>query len=147
MDVCRVAGRAVYASCRRLDSSQFFSETNCDCDTTMSLSDEQAAFLLDVCKLVPYATSLGFKVTGGELQRTQAQQEIYVKTGKSKTLNSNHLKKLAIDLNFIRDGQLIYDKHDLAPIGAYWESLNSKNRWGGNFKSILDMPHFERHVP
>lgn len=113
----------------------------------MSLSDEQAAFLLDVCKLVPFATNLGFKVTGGELQRTQVQQEIYVKTGKSKTMNSNHLKKLAIDLNFIKNGQLIYDKEELAPIGAYWESLNSKNRWGGNFKTFVDMPHFERHVP
>lgn len=113
----------------------------------MSLSDEQAAFLLDVCKLVPFATSLGFKVTGGELQRTQAQQEIYVKTGKSKTMNSNHLKKLAIDLNFIKGGQLIYDKAQLAAIGAYWESLDKKNRWGGNFKTFVDMPHFERHVP
>jgi hypothetical protein len=33
----------------------------------MSLSTEQAAFLLDACKLIQYATEQGFKVTGGEL--------------------------------------------------------------------------------
>lgn len=112
----------------------------------MSLSDEQAAFLLDACKLVQYATEQGFKVTGGELFRTAEQQAIYVKTGRSKTLNSNHLKRLAIDLNFFKDGQIIWDKNTLAPLGAYWETLNPKNRWGGNFKSLVDCPHFERNV-
>ena len=112
----------------------------------MSLSDEQAAFLLDACKLVQYATEQGFKVTGGELFRTAEQQAIYVKTGRSKTLNSNHLKRLAIDLNFFKDGQIIWDKSVLAPLGAYWETLNPKNRWGGNFKSLVDCPHFERNV-
>jgi hypothetical protein len=37
----------------------------------MSLSTEQAAFLLDACKLIQYATDQGFMVTGGELSRTQ----------------------------------------------------------------------------
>ena len=36
----------------------------------MSLNQEQAAFLLDVCKLVTHATEQGFVVTGGELART-----------------------------------------------------------------------------
>ena len=30
----------------------------------MSLSQEQAAFLLDACKLIQYATDSGFMVTG-----------------------------------------------------------------------------------
>jgi hypothetical protein len=112
----------------------------------MSLSDEQAAFLLDACNLIRYATEQGFKVTGGELFRTAEQQAIYVQTGRSKTLNSNHLKRLAIDLNFFKEGQIIWDKGILAPLGAYWETLNPKNRWGGNFKSLVDCPHFERNV-
>lgn len=112
----------------------------------MSLSQEQAAFLLDACKLIEYATAQGWTVTGGELYRTPEQQAIYVNTGRSKTLNSNHLKRLAIDLNFIKDGKIIWDKATLAPLGAFWESLNPKNRWGGNFKSLVDCPHFERNV-
>jgi hypothetical protein len=112
----------------------------------MSLSQEQAAFLLDACKLIEYATQVGWTVTGGELYRTPEQQEIYLKTGRSKTMASNHLKRCAIDLNFFKDGKLVWDKTQLAPIGAYWESLHPKNRWGGNFKSLVDVPHFERNV-
>ena len=112
----------------------------------MSLSDEQAAFLLDACKLITYATEQGFKVTGGELSRTPEQQAIYLKTGRSKTMKSIHLKRCAIDLNFFRDGKIIWDKATIAPLGAYWESLNIKNRWGGNFSNLVDCPHFERNV-
>jgi len=113
----------------------------------MSLVNEQAAFLLDICKLVPYATSLGFVLTGGELERKIEMQRIYIQTGRSKTMNSMHLKKIALDLNFFKDGKLIYDIHILKPIGTYWESLNEKNRWGGNWISFKDVPHFERYIP
>jgi hypothetical protein len=112
----------------------------------MSLVQEQAAFLLDTCKLIQFATEQGWVVTGGELFRTSEQQAIYVKTGRSKTFNSLHLKRCAIDLNFFKDGKIVWDKAQLAPVGAYWESLHPKNRWGGNFKSLLDVPHFERNV-
>ena len=112
----------------------------------MSLSKEQAAFLLDVCKLVPFATSLGYTVTGGELQRTPEQQKIYVQTGRSKTMDSKHLKKLAIDLNFIKDDKLVYDIKELTPIGEYWQSLSPKNSAGMFWKSFKDVPHFERRV-
>lgn len=112
----------------------------------MSLVDIQAQFLLNATKLIQYATSKGFTVTGGELYRTAEQQEIYVKTGRSKTMDSKHLKRCAIDLNFFKEGKAIYDKNDLADLGAYWEQLHPKNRWGGNFKNLLDVPHFEMNV-
>jgi len=112
----------------------------------MSLSQEQAAFLLDACKLIQYATEQGFMVTGGELARTPEQQAIYVKTGRSRTMESIHLKRCAIDLNFFKDGQLVYDKKILAPIGLYWESLNPNNSWGGNGVSLVDTPHFSRGI-
>ena len=112
----------------------------------MSLVPEQAAFLLDVCRLIQYATSQGWTITGGELYRTLEQQQIHVKAGRSKTMNSNHLRRLAIDLNFFKDGKLVWDKNTIAPLGSYWETLHPKNRWGGNFKSLVDCPHFERNV-
>ena len=112
----------------------------------MNLSDEQAAFLLDACKLIEYATQRGWTVTGGELFRTQAQQEIYFKEGKTKTMQSNHMRRLAIDLNFLREGKPVWDKATLQELGSFWESLHPKNRWGGNFKSLPDVPHFERNV-
>ena len=90
----------------------------------MSNLTEQASFLLDVTRLIQKATELGFIITAGELYRTPEQQEIYVKTGRSKTMNSLHLQRRAVDLNFFWEGKLTYDKNILAPLGAYWESLS-----------------------
>jgi len=83
---------------------------------------------------------------GGELFRTKEQQKIYLDSGKSKTINSKHLLNLAIDLNFFNlEGELTYKKKDLQWIGDFWESLNDKNEWGGNWK-FLDTPHFQRNT-
>lgn len=112
----------------------------------MSLVEHQAAFLDHVCQLVQHAKELGFVVTGGELYRTAEQQQIYIQTGRSKTMNSYHLRRLAIDLNFFKDGALCYDKAALQPVGDFWESLDTKNSWGGNWSSFKDVPHFERRA-
>lgn len=112
----------------------------------MSNVAEQAAFLLDVARLINKSTELGFVVTAGELYRTPEQQEIYVKTGRSKTMNSLHLQRRAVDLNFFKSGKLVYDKIMLAPLGAYWESLHPLNSWGGNGIKLVDTPHFSRGV-
>lgn len=112
----------------------------------MSLVSEQAAFLLDASRLIQKATQMGFVVTGGELFRTAEQQAIYVKNGRSKTMNSNHLKRLAIDLNVFKDGVLCYDIAVLKPLGDYWERMNPKNSWGGNWAKFPDAPHFERRT-
>ncbi|MDD3466639.1 MAG: M15 family metallopeptidase [Campylobacterales bacterium] len=112
----------------------------------MSLVSEQNEFLKDVAKLIEFCAQKGFIITGGELYRTEAQQSIYLKEGKSKTSNSMHLKRLAIDLNFFVNGALSYDKTVLSSVGAFWESLNPKNRWGGNFSTLVDTPHFERYI-
>lgn len=116
----------------------------------MSLVPEQAAFLRDVCKLIQYASDHGFVVTGGELERKTEMQQIYMQTGRSKTMDSMHLQRCAIDLNFFREQngtlKLTYDVAELAAVGAYWESLDARNRWGGNWNSFKDVPHFERNL-
>lgn len=118
----------------------------------MSLGTEQEAFVVDVvCQLIPKAWELGFAVRFGEVQRMMEMQEIYVKTGRSKTLDSQHLKKLAIDLVLLIDGK-VATREQIKPLGDYWESLNPKNRWGGNWRGLVDSgkskfvdaPHFER---
>lgn len=109
----------------------------------MSRVAEQAAFLLDVCKLIQFATERGYVVTGGELARPVEMQEIYVKTGRSKTMRSKHLDRLAIDLNFFKNGKLTYDTED---VGRYWESMSPKNSAGMFWKSFKDAPHFERRT-
>lgn len=112
----------------------------------MSLVKEQNLFLLDVVKLITFCTENDIIVTGGELFRTTEQQAIYVQTGRSKTFNSKHLQRLAIDLNFFIDGALVYDIDRLFKVGKYWESLSPQNSAGMFWKSFKDVPHFERRV-
>ena len=69
----------------------------------MSLVREQAVFLLHVSELIRKASELGFLASGGELYRTPEQQALHVKHGRSKTMKSLHLKRLAVDLNFFRE--------------------------------------------
>lgn len=110
------------------------------------MNTDQWIFLQDVAKLIEFVSTTKIIMTGGELFRTPEQQKVYFDAGKSKTMNSNHLKRLAIDFNFFVDGKLCYEKEKLQRIGDYWESLNQFNRWGGNFKSFTDTPHFERNI-
>lgn len=118
----------------------------------MNLVQHQHLFLQDVVRLLQFAWNAGFITTGGELFRTVEQQQIYVNKGLSKTMNSDHLKRCAIDLNLFKDGKLC-TREQMIPLGKFWEELDPLNRWGGNFDrdwtkpdNFLDAPHFERHV-
>ena len=124
--------------------------------------DKQIIFTNNIAKLIVKAEELGVGLTFGEAYRTIEQQYLYfygknlaliggeldVVKGKvrSKTLKSNHLRRLAVDFNFFINGKLTYSHEKVDELGAYWESLNPLNRWGGNFKSIKDTPHFEMNV-
>ena len=115
----------------------------------MGLVEEQHVFLGHVSDLLRHARDLGFIVTAGELFRTPEQQRIHVRAGRSRTMASQHMKRLAIDLNFLvpapgRPARLCYDKAALQPLGDFWERLDPANRWGGNWKNFKDTPHFER---
>ena len=112
----------------------------------MSLVAEQAAFLLDFCLLIQWATENGYVITAGELLRPIEMQKIYVETGRSMTMNSNHIKKLAGDLNVFKDGKYLCTVEGLRPLGEKWKSLSPKNRWGGDWSSFKDAPHFERKL-
>lgn len=112
----------------------------------MSLWVEQVAFGQDLFKLLNYINQLGYAWVLGEVQRPVEMQKIYVETGRSKTMLSDHLHKTAADIHiFTLEGELVLDSR-LQPLGDYWQSLNPKNRWGGNWSSFKDMPHFERHL-
>jgi peptidoglycan L-alanyl-D-glutamate endopeptidase CwlK len=109
----------------------------------MTLGEQQETFTNNIARLIGYAQEQGYKCRLREVERTAYQQAEYVKTGKSKTTDSQHLKSLAADIYFTKSGKLIEDKTALAPLGAFWESLNKSNRWGGNYKTFIDCPHFE----
>lgn len=108
----------------------------------MSLGSEQEAFTKDLVKLLNKAHELGYGVRIGEVFRPPEMQTIYVKTGRSKTMNSMHIKKCAADLHFTKNGVLQYPEE----LGRFWVNLSPKNQWGGFWKSFKDKPHFQRTV-
>jgi hypothetical protein len=134
----------------------------------MKLSEIQQEFTLDISKLIAYAYEcLGIRLTLGEAHRTKSQMLLnyygyrVVKGGYlgimlvksrqlSRTLLSSHGDRLALDFNFFIDGKLTYDYDKIKPLGDYWESLNPKNVWGGDFNNndvedgFVDVPHFQR---
>ena len=112
---------------------------------SVSIVKEQWLFLLDVAKLINYIETLpGHTVTGGELFRTPEQQAIYVAKGLSKTSNSKHLKRLAIDLNLFIHGKYQTEREPYKKLAAFWKSLSPKNVAGYDFG--WDANHFERSI-
>jgi len=108
----------------------------------MSLNKEQSAFLQDAARLILALPKLGYDVTGGELYRTPEQAALYAKAGKG-IADSNHTRRLAIDLNLFRDGKYLTASEDYAQAGHYWKQLSPQNVWGGDFQR-RDGNHFSR---
>jgi len=110
----------------------------------MSLRKQQSYFAQDVAKLFNWLMENGYEWTFGEARRPLELQRIYVDRGSSWTLNSYHISSLAVDLNIFRDNIYLTAKKDLQVVGNYWESLSEYNSWGGNWRTKVDTPHFER---
>lgn len=104
------------------------------------LVTRQDLFLQRACKVIEYARSLGYQITEGEAERTAEQAAVYAKQGKG-ILDSKHCQRLAIDLNFYREGKLISDRVILEPVGIYAETIGL--HWGGRFRKLDDSRHFE----
>lgn len=107
----------------------------------MTLREKQSIFLKNVASLINWAFENGYELTGGELQRTKEQQEVYVNEGKSKTMDSQHLKKLAIDFNLFINGKYQIENEAYRPLSEYWKSLHPNNVSG--FDWGFDGNHFE----
>lgn len=120
----------------------------------LTLGEHQEQFAVHFAQLLTKAWELGFKVRLGEVLRPAEMQAIYVRTGRSKTMDSMHLKKCAADLVLLVNG-VIATREQIKPLGDWWESLDPLNRWGGNWRGLVDSgqskfvdtPHFERYVP
>jgi len=83
-----------------------------------------------------------FLVTEGV--RTKERQAFLVKQGKSQTQNSRHLYGLAVDLCDPDGCYDIPDMHEIAKaMKAAAIELEVPIRWGGDWKTFKDTPHFE----
>jgi hypothetical protein len=108
----------------------------------MSLLDERIDFTRYVAELIDFANATpGYAVTLGEVVRSAAAAAAYAKTGAGIS-NSLHCDGLAVDLNLYKDGVWKTQTSDFAWLGAYWKSLDPRNRWGGDFTTRPDGNHF-----
>lgn len=123
------------------------------------LRAKQKTFLQNICRLVEFAFKNGYELTCGEFFRSPETQHAHVMAGRSQTMNSLHLKRLAADFNIFINGRLLFsdsaqvnsDLLKAKSLGDYWVSLNVKNRWGGDFDkdgnpingAFKDGGHFE----
>ena len=107
----------------------------------MTLRQHQSLFMKDTIMLMNYAYSLGYDLTYGEVNRDSRWQKMLIRLGLSWTMNSQHLKRLAIDLNLFIDGKYQSSSEAHYKLGKYWESLSPYNVWGGRFH---DGNHYER---
>lgn len=107
----------------------------------MTLSQKQRKCSKLVGRLIDWAYKNGYEIVLGEAYRTKEQQELYVAAGKSKTMNSKHLKCLAIDINLFKDGKYLTETPDYKPLGDYWKSLDPECVWGGDWG--WDGGHFQ----
>jgi hypothetical protein len=90
-------------------------------------------------------TEIDFAITEG--LRTRERQETLVAEGKSQTMNSKHLIGRAVDVVAYVDGKVSWDKEHYVTISKAFKQaakeLNVSIRWGGDFKSFFDGPHYE----
>lgn len=90
-------------------------------------------------------TTIDFTVLDG--LRTPERQQQLVNDGFSKTLKSKHLTGHAVDLGALVGGKVSWDKEPYFEIAKAMKQaakdLEVNIRWGGDFKSFFDGPHFE----
>jgi hypothetical protein len=143
----------------------------------MTLSEKQQVFTYNLAHLVLWGYTNRFKLTYGEATRTQSQVllnfygydvvsdngtlSLKKRPSTSKTLESIHTKRMAVDFNIFYEGRMLFPagqskedfKKDLEitrKLGDYWMTLNTDNVWGSDWnknhiddESFHDPYHFE----
>lgn len=97
--------------------------------------------MVEVLSISPH----DFGITEG--LRTIEKQKEYVRTGKSQTMNSYHLKGKAVDIVVYKDGkatwELKYYKEVADIVKKIAVEKGLKITWGGDWKTLVDGPHFQ----
>lgn len=115
------------------------------------MSALQEEFAQSAARLIQKAAELGYTVTLGEAWRTPEQAQWNADHGLG-IAHSLHMERLAIDLNFFKNGTYITDGSTLADVAAWWKSLPSpmtgaQYKWGGDISAPhQDGNHFSLSV-
>lgn len=96
-----------------------------------------------VARFIEDLRKRNYFVTLGEAYRPLVTAQIYATTGQG-IKASNHIIRLAIDLNIFYEGGYLVTKEDLEIPGRLWKSYSNdliQCCWGGDFKRV-DAFHF-----
>lgn len=107
----------------------------------MTLGEKQRLFMKLLGEFLVWIYQQGYEVSGGELERSKAQAEANAASGAG-IANSNHLRRLAIDLMLFKGGVYQTGSEAYMPLGEKWKSMNPLCCWGGDFKTRPDGNHF-----
>jgi hypothetical protein len=101
--------------------------------------------LVAVVKRAIEITEIDFGITEG-IRTLDRQKKLY-KKGLSKTMKSKHLIGRAVDVVAYVDGKVSWEEQYYYTIAEAMKraatELNVSIKWGGDFKSFFDGPHFE----
>jgi len=111
-------------------------------EATMDRVMEQSEFLKDVCKLVVYATELGYAVTGDAI--SSSHQALSDRASARRASGA----ACAIDLHFFRRDRGAFTPAEqecsLEPLVDFWKSLSPQNRCAD--RAAVGHPRFERRA-
>ena len=118
-----------------------FNFSNMSLEKMNGVNSKLVILMKEAIKNSPY----DFKITEG--LRTVERQKELVKTGKSKTMNSYHLKGKAVDIAVLIDNKVTWDfkyyKEVADCVKEVAKKLGYVITWGGDWKTFKDGPHFQ----
>lgn len=101
--------------------------------------------LVKVAKRALELTTIDFLVTEG--RRSAARQKELVAQGASRTMQSRHLTGHAIDVAAYQSGKVHWNSEAMREIAKAFKAaaaeLGIPIKWGGDWKTFKDTPHFE----
>lgn len=106
----------------------------------MTLGEKQELFARLFQGLLGEAHKRSLGVRIGEVYRPKEMAAIYAEKGMG-IKNSNHTRKLAVDIFLTQNGELQWGVEAYRPLGIWWEDQHPLCRWGGRFKR-RDAYHF-----
>jgi hypothetical protein len=113
----------------------------------MTRSEQRRHFAQLFAHLIVWAGQQGYTVAIGTTSRSLYEQRHLVTCGASRTLKNTHVDGLAGDLLLYRGRTSVTAAKEYVPLGAYWQSLDPCNVWGGSWETVVDADHFEYCPP
>jgi|SRR5215510_4598071 len=113
------------------------------------MAGKRTKFLYMLGQLYRFCEDADIEIIVFTFYRSPADQEQEFIKGKSKIKeNGPHQFWLAQDIAIVENGKALFDdssetRKKYQMLGEFWKSLDPQAVWGGDFKSLDDIYHFE----